>query len=93
VATEIGAAATTITRHYNGKATTRLGRDTIAKLRQRYPDFPGWDTRNQTVRAEVASFGDRPFDEKFGSGEQPAIPVLLDRPSACSRSTPSGTSN
>jgi SOS-response transcriptional repressor LexA len=76
VAAEIGAAATTITRHYKGTATTRLGRDTIAKLRRRYPDFPGWDTRNQTVRAEVASFGDRPFDEKYGSGELPAIPVI-----------------
>ncbi|WP_197018400.1 S24 family peptidase [Sphingomonas sp. URHD0057] len=76
VAKEIGAAATTITRHYNGKATTRLGRDTVQKLRQRYPDFPGWGIRNQTVRAEVASFGDRPFDEKYGSGDLPAIPLV-----------------
>lgn len=76
VAAEIGAAATTITRPYKAKAETRLSRQTVMKLRQRFPDFPGWDSRNQTVRAEVASFGDRPFDEKFRSGDLPAIPVL-----------------
>lgn len=76
VAAKIGAAATTITRHYKGTATTKLGRDTLAKLRENYPDFPGWDGRNNNVRSEVANFGDRPFDEKFGSGELPAIPLL-----------------
>lgn len=75
VASEIGAAATTITRPYKAKAETRLSRQTVLKLRQRFPDFPGWDSRNQTVRAEVASFGDRPFDE-IRSGELPDIPVL-----------------
>jgi hypothetical protein len=76
VAAEIGAAATTITRPYKGAAETRLSRQTVAKLRQRFPDFPGWDTGNQIVRAEVASFGDRPFDELYGSGQLPAIPLL-----------------
>jgi hypothetical protein len=76
VAASIGVAATTITRHYRGTARTRLGRDTLAKLRERYPDFPGWDGGNRIVRSEVASFGDRPFEEKYGSGELPAIPVL-----------------
>jgi SOS-response transcriptional repressor LexA len=76
VAVEIGAAATTITRHYNNKATTRLSRATVAKLRERFPDFPEWNNGNNRVRSEVAQFGDRPFDEKFGSGELPAIPVV-----------------
>lgn len=76
VAKKIGVAPSTINRHYNGKATTKLGRDTLAKLHEAYPDFPEWGVRNLTVRAEVASFGDRPFDEKYGSGDQPAIPVL-----------------
>lgn len=76
VASAIGVAATTITRHYNGKATTRLGRGTLLKLRQQYPDYPGWLTRNNNVRSEVSSFGDRPFEEKFGQGELAAIPVI-----------------
>lgn len=76
VASEAGLAATTITRHKKGTATARLSRDTIAKLRSRFPGFPGWDERNRNVRSEVASFGDRPFKEKYGSGELPAIPVV-----------------
>lgn len=76
VAAEIGAAATTITRPYKGTATTKLGRDTINKLRLRYPDFPGWDSRNQTVRSEVAGFGDQPFTELLGTRDLPAIPLV-----------------
>lgn len=77
VASAIGVSASTINRHYNGTASTRLGRDTIAKLREKYPLFPGWDGNGNTrVRSEVASFGDRPFEEKFGTGELPAIPVV-----------------
>jgi SOS-response transcriptional repressor LexA len=76
VASEIGAAATTITRHYKGTASSRLSRETVLKLRQRFPDYPAWTLRNNNVRSEVAGFGDRPFEEKYGSGELPAIPVL-----------------
>lgn len=76
VAKKIGVSASTINRHYNGTATTKLGRDTIAKLRHHYPDFPGWDDGNHSIRSEVASFGERPFDELFGVRELPAIPVL-----------------
>lgn len=76
VAQKIGVAASTINRHYNGTATTKLGRETLMKLRHTYPDFPKWDSGNHSVRSEVASFGDRPFDEKFGSGGLPAIPVV-----------------
>jgi hypothetical protein len=88
VAAEIGAAATTITRPYKGKSETRLSRQTVMKLRERFRDFPGWDSGNSTVRSEVAGFGDRPFDEKYGSGELPAIPVLGSA-IAMQRSTPS----
>jgi len=76
VSTAIGVAPSTINRHYNGTSTTKLGRDTLNKLREAYPDFPGWNARNTNIRSEVSSFGDRPFDEKFGQGELPAIPVL-----------------
>lgn len=76
VAVEIGAAATTITRHYKGTAASRLSRSTVNRLREKWPDYPGFLTRNIKVRSEVASFGDRPFDEKFGSGDLPTIPVI-----------------
>jgi len=76
VAKKIGVSPSTLNRHYNGTAETRLGRDTLAKLHQHYPDFPDWGSRNLTVRSEVGRFGDRPFDEIYGSGELPVIPVV-----------------
>lgn len=76
VAKKIGVAASTINRHYKGDSATRLGRDTLAKLQTAYPDFPKWNSGNRTVLSEVAEFGDRPFEEKFGSGELSTIPVL-----------------
>lgn len=42
VAKEIGAAATTMTRVFNGEATSVLSRATVNKLREQYPAFPGW---------------------------------------------------
>lgn len=42
IAKEIGVAATTITRPYNGDHGTVLSRATVDKLRTRWPDFPGW---------------------------------------------------
>jgi phage repressor protein C with HTH and peptisase S24 domain len=75
VAAEIGAAATTITRPHKGKSETRLSRQTLARLRERFPDFPGWPASNGQVRSEVAGFGDRPFDEKFGADPLKAVPV------------------
>jgi hypothetical protein len=76
VAKEIGVAASTINRHYNGTSTTRLGRDTIAKLRARYPDFHGWLTFGSKVRSEVSAFGERPYEEKFGDSPLPAVPLV-----------------
>lgn len=40
IAAKIGAANTTINRFANGSATSRLHRDTMAKLREQYPEFP-----------------------------------------------------
>jgi SOS-response transcriptional repressor LexA len=76
VAVKIGVAATTITRHYSGTASTKLGRDTLDKLREQYPDFPGWVERNGRVRSEVSAFGDRPFEEKYGAAAAPPIPLM-----------------
>lgn len=42
ISREIGTAKTTINRPYSGKATTRLSGPTLAKLKDRFPDFPGW---------------------------------------------------
>lgn len=76
VAAKIGTAASTINRHYNGSASNKLSLDTLTKLREAYPDFPGWTERNGFVRSEVADFGDRPFDEKYGTAPLPDIPVV-----------------
>lgn len=43
IASRAHLAATTITRPYNGTATTRISRDTIGKLRAAFPDFPGFN--------------------------------------------------
>jgi hypothetical protein len=42
-AKKIGVANTTLNRFVNGKAATRLGRDTVARLKEHYPKFPGFD--------------------------------------------------
>ncbi|MCX9146577.1 LexA family transcriptional regulator [Erythrobacter sp. WG] len=42
VARAAGLAASTINRHFNGTATTRLSLSTVEKLRAAYPDFAGW---------------------------------------------------
>lgn len=76
-AKKIGVAASTLNRHYKGGATTKLGRDTYAKLRQHYPNFHGWLTlSNEKILTEVSSFGDRPYEEKFGDSPLPAIPLV-----------------
>lgn len=38
----IGVANTTLNRFNNGTASTRLHRDTLARLKQAWPDFPGF---------------------------------------------------
>lgn len=43
VAKRIGVANTTLNRFAKGNATSRLHRDTVAKLRAEFPDFPGFE--------------------------------------------------
>lgn len=44
IARKIGVAKTTINRPYSGKATTRLSGPTLGKLKEHFPQFPGWTT-------------------------------------------------
>jgi SOS-response transcriptional repressor LexA len=77
VAKAAGLAATTVLRHYNGKAVTRLSRPTLLQLRNRFPDFPGWSEIFGTVMSEVAPAGIAdPRLEMFGSQPLPMIPVV-----------------
>jgi len=61
IAMELGMAATTLTRPAHGKADTRIGRQTLNKLRAAYPDFPGFaepdhlQSNATVVRMEGAS--------------------------------------
>lgn len=43
IAKRIGVANTTLNRFAKGNATSRLHRDTIAKLQAEFPDFPGFE--------------------------------------------------
>lgn len=43
IAKRIGVANTTLNRFAKGNATSRLHRDTIAKLRAEFPEFPGFE--------------------------------------------------
>lgn len=52
IAKRAGLAATTVTRPYNGTATTRIGRETVNKLRAAFPDFPGFNA----LRPDLPSF-------------------------------------
>lgn len=44
----IGMANTTLNRFFNGSAKGRLHRDTIAKLREAFPEFPAFNDADQT---------------------------------------------
>jgi phage repressor protein C with HTH and peptisase S24 domain len=43
IAKRTGVAPSTINRHANGTAENRLGRNTINKMREAFPDFPGFN--------------------------------------------------
>lgn len=55
----INAANTTINRFANGSAKTRLARDTLAKLQEAYPDFPGFKEHGDTKGTNVVSLPKR----------------------------------
>jgi hypothetical protein len=42
VAKRAGVAPSSVSRPYNGTASTRLGRSVLTKLQAAFPDFPGW---------------------------------------------------
>lgn len=77
LASEAGLAATTVTRHVNGTATTRLSRPTILKLQSRFTGFPHWpEEYKRTVLSEVAQRTEHPVDEMFGPVDLPGIPLV-----------------
>ncbi|MEL7719962.1 S24 family peptidase [Citromicrobium bathyomarinum] len=51
IAKRIGSAVTTIQRHHKGTAPSRLGRQTLEKLRAEFPDFPGWADKLESPRS------------------------------------------
>lgn len=48
VARAAGLASSTVNRHFNGSAETRLSLSTIEKLKSAYPSFPGWPQLGET---------------------------------------------
>lgn len=68
IASDLGMAATTLTRPYAGKADTRIGRVTMEKLRAAFPDFPGF--AGATTNAQTISFEGASSDEP-----RPNLPV------------------
>jgi SOS-response transcriptional repressor LexA len=78
IAKEAGLAATTITRAFNGEATTRISLPTMEKLKARFPDFPQWAADPaRVIVSEVAPAGIAdPRAEKFGTERLPQIPVV-----------------
>jgi hypothetical protein len=48
----------------------------MARLRERYPDFPGWGERNERIRSEVGQRGEDPIGEMFGPVDLPGIPLV-----------------
>lgn len=53
ISKRIKMANTTINRFANGSAKTRLHRDTLTKLQEAYPDFPGFREHGDTRSANV----------------------------------------
>jgi phage repressor protein C with HTH and peptisase S24 domain len=77
VAAEAGLAATTVTRHVNGTAMTRLSRPTILKLQERFPSFPHWpEEYKRTILSEVGQRTEGAIEEMFGNIDLPRIPLV-----------------
>lgn len=73
LASEAGLSASTIHRPYTGKAQSRLSQPTLKKLRDRFPDFAGWDAYMRGDPAFAASAFDQPVPS---SQDLLAIPML-----------------
>lgn len=66
VAKKTGVSSSTFYRPLNGTATTKLGRSTLKKLRDAYPNFPGWDA-NDIVTDRQLSFRHDGTDQETGT--------------------------
>jgi len=82
IARNIGAANTTINRFKKGTAQTRLGRQTLAKLRQAYPDFPGFTgavlesaVPNQDGEPDLVEVKELDLSYGMGGGSYLDLPV------------------
>jgi phage repressor protein C with HTH and peptisase S24 domain len=71
VAAKIGVANTTINRHANGTAKFSLGRATVSKLKEAYPEFPGFTSdRHSTPQFDKRpDISDRQPTHNVDSGE------------------------
>jgi phage repressor protein C with HTH and peptisase S24 domain len=67
VARAAGLAASTVNRHFNGSAETRLSLSTIEKLRAAFPSFPSWPRARPAEDRQAFTYPDyiieRPSDE------------------------------
>lgn len=73
VARAAGLAASTVNRHFNGSAETRLSLSTVEKLRVAFPAFPGW----ASLAAAESRLPYRPQEPvpSFGSPFPDLVPV------------------
>lgn len=73
VARAAGLASSTINRHFNGTAVTRLSLSTVEKLRAAYPDFTGWP---KSVAGETRlPYRSQDPIMPFGAGLPDLVPV------------------
>lgn len=89
VARAAGLASSTINRHFNGTAQTRLSLSTLEKLKAAYPRFPGWGEGGQELNMPKAKPSNPPagdmveldqIDLRYGMGGTFADgPVEVDR--------------
>lgn len=69
VARAAGLASSTINRHFNGTATTRLSLSTIEKLRSAYPDFPGWPLLGAAEKQRPFTHPDYVLQSRMGESD------------------------
>lgn len=65
LATSIGSPPSTLTKYAKGKASTKLSRGVIDRLRKKHPSFPGWRTElpdQVGMAGEIADPNQRPSE-------------------------------
>jgi transcriptional regulator with XRE-family HTH domain len=70
LAREAGVAVTTINRPYSGTSQHRLSQPTLDKLRNRFPDFPGWP---EYLGQTDASLSDRRLEFRHEGGNDDTV--------------------